>query len=96
MTQDETNTSNEQLDEAPVNDPETFGGCPVCGKNDGYLNNGCDHWFYCEAHKIRWCFGENLFSSWKYETEEDFRRTRELLADYEVAPCKPFRDPKTN
>ena len=44
---------------------EYFGGCPECGKNDGYLNVGKDHVFICDEHKTAWCAGANLFSSWQ-------------------------------
>jgi len=32
------------------------------------------HWFFCTAHKTKWCIGSNLFSSWQHETEEEQRR----------------------
>lgn len=67
-----------------------FGGCPECGKTEGYRNVGRDHWFFCLAHKTRWCVGSNLFSSWRYETEDDWRRNRAMLAGFrEVAPVFP-------
>jgi hypothetical protein len=46
-----------------------FGIRPHCHKNDGYVNVGAEHWFYCKEHKIRWCSGFNIFSSWEDETE---------------------------
>ena len=56
-----------------------FGVCPECGKSDGYINIARAHWFYCAAHKINWCVGWNLFSSWQYETEDQQRETYERL-----------------
>jgi hypothetical protein len=53
-----------------ASDSDYFGVCPKCGKNDGYINIGRGHWFFCTEHKIRWCAGANLFSSWQDETEE--------------------------
>ncbi len=69
---------------------EYFGGCPECGKCDGFLNLGRDHWAICSEHRTRWCFGSNLLSSWRNETEEDWQRNREKLADYQkVEPLDP-------
>jgi hypothetical protein len=51
-----------------------FGGCPICGKEDGFLNVGRNHWFYCAEHKTKWIVGFNLFSSWRNQTEDEQRR----------------------
>jgi hypothetical protein len=56
---------------ATVTVTEYFGGCPTCGKNNGYLNAGRSHRFYCVAHKTSWMVGANLFDSWRFETEEE-------------------------
>jgi len=69
--------------EATANDPSICGGCPLCGKNDGYLNIGPDHWFVCHAHEKKWCRGSNLFSSWRAENDDDWEQTRQDLAGYE-------------
>jgi hypothetical protein len=67
-----------------------FGGCPTCGKNDGYLNAGRTHVFYCREHKVSWIFGANMFSSWKDETEEEQREKYKLIEDFErVEPLWP-------
>jgi hypothetical protein len=50
-----------------------FGWCPKCKNNDGYLNIGREHWFLCKEHKVKWCVGYNLFSSWQHETEDEQR-----------------------
>ena len=47
--------------------------CPVCGKNDGHINIGRGHWFYCIQHKKRQYVGSNLFSAWRDETEDEQR-----------------------
>lgn len=66
-----------------------FGGCPICGKNDGYLNVHRVHWFICHAHRTRWNAGENLFRSWREQTEEDWRLNWEMIAEYqEVEPVQ--------
>jgi hypothetical protein len=59
-----------------------FGGCPECGRQDGYLNVGRSHFIICDEHKVGQCIGENLFSSWKDETEGDWDRNRKLLEGY--------------
>jgi hypothetical protein len=51
-----------------------FGVCPHCGKNDGYLNVGKGHWFFCKEHRLKWLIGANLFSSWRDQTEAEQRR----------------------
>ena len=62
-----------------------FGGCPKCGRHDGYLNVGSEHWFYCERHRTKRCVGSNLFSSWREQDEASFlRNARELSAYSEV------------
>ena len=40
---------------------DRFGGCPVCGRNEGYLklNVFKSHWFKCDEHKTRW-FAEEV------------------------------------
>ena len=39
-----------------------YGCCPVvCGMNDGYLNIGEEHCFYCREHKKKWLFGSGWF-----------------------------------
>jgi hypothetical protein len=64
-------------------EPGPFGDCPACGKNDGYRNVGREHWFYCDEHKVRWIAGVNLFSSWWYESEQDWEHNWALLREYE-------------
>lgn len=67
-----------------------WGGCPKCGKNDGYLNAGREHWFICHRHRVKWLVGTNLFSSWQEEDESTWRRNGQVLAGYrEVRPVDP-------
>ena len=40
-----------------------FGVCPKCFRNDGYLNDGPNHWYHCRRHKLKWYVGSNLFSA---------------------------------
>ena len=42
-----------------------FGNCPICHQTEGYWNvrnKASENWFYCVAHKLRWCVGTGLFS----------------------------------
>ena len=68
--------------DVPDDDDNRFGACPVCGGSDGYLNLGRNHYFVCHEHKFRWCVGENLFSSWRHETEADWHKNWELISEY--------------
>lgn len=61
-----------------------FGGCPVCGKTDGYFNDGPDHWFVCIAHSAKWCVGSNLFSCWRGEGGDIWKENRERFALYRI------------
>ena len=77
-----------------VTTDEYFGGCPTCGKSDGYLNIGRDHWMVCHKHKTRWLVGSNLFSSWRDESEEDWDKNTQLMAGYaKVDPIDPVSPP---
>ena len=58
-----------------------FGACPHCHEDGYYLNIGRDHWFICDEHKVAWCVGSNLFSSWQSEAKEDWERNRKKLKD---------------
>lgn len=54
-------------------EPETpevdyWGVCPTCHKNNGYINVGRSHWFFCKEHKVCWCAGIGLFSPADDET----------------------------
>ena len=59
-----------------------FGGCPHCGNNDGYLNAGKTHVFFCNEHKTSWIVGFNIFSSWQTETEAEQREKFRRIEDY--------------
>jgi hypothetical protein len=76
-----------------------FGLCPVCHDTAGYINVGCAHVFYCREHKKKWCVGSNLFSSWRWETEEAQRQQYdeiglggfESIAPHHPPECIAFR-----
>jgi hypothetical protein len=50
-----------------------FGMCPTCRSNDGHINVGKAHWFFCQEHRVTWMVGVNLFSTWHGETEAEQR-----------------------
>ena len=76
----------------PTGETNAFGGCPECGsarQNDGYKNIGRGHWFFCEIHRLKWCAGSNLISTWRLETESDWRENYSYLEDFaEVDPIQ--------
>lgn len=59
-----------------------YGVCPECGKTDGFLNVGRDHWFLCAAHKTKWCVGSNLFSAWREESNKDWQAHARYLESF--------------
>jgi hypothetical protein len=65
----------------PVRDDDEhyFGVCPICLSSDGYVNCGRTHWLYCATHKLAWTFGENVFSSWKWDGPEEWRHAADVL-----------------
>ena len=75
--------------ERPETD-EYFGGCPRCGQVDSCLNVERVHWFVCHTHRAKWRVGENLFSAWQNETEEQWDKNAYQLSGYdEVEPVQP-------
>lgn len=80
----------EESCQRPKDEPEIddFGGCPLCLRNDGFLDVGRDHWFICRAHKTKWYGGSNLFSLWREETADDWNKHSEELAEFtEIEPA---------
>ena len=64
-----------------------FGVCPECLQQDGFVNVGQAHWFFCRAHQAKWCAGWNLFSGWRDETPDDWAAGEHMLAGFlEVQP----------
>ena len=67
-----------------------FGGCPECGRADGFLNDGPDHWFICDTHLTKWLIGSNLFSAWRDLSDEEAAEQRDRLREYrQVDPFDP-------
>ena len=78
-----------------VTTDEYFGGCPECGKCDGFLNVERNHWAVCDTHKMTWRIGANLFSSWRHETEADWGRNVARLGGYSIVTpvhCEPTEE----
>ena len=75
----------------PFPQPEPyFESCPICHRYDVCLNDWKEHWLVCHRHKTKWRIGDNLFSSWKHETEADWARNRVVLSTYRlVEPSIP-------
>jgi hypothetical protein len=59
-----------------------WGVFPICGKNDGTVNVGPNHYVVCHEHRQFWIIGGNLFSSWKFANEEIWDRNRKMLEQY--------------
>jgi len=60
-----------------------FGGCPTCGGNDGYVNAGKGHFFFCREHRVSWFAGSNLFDSWREQTETEQREEYKQIEGFE-------------
>ena len=56
-----------------------FGICPKCGNTGEVYHIGRREYGVCEKCMVKWNIGENLFSAWRYMTEEEFEKNRELL-----------------
>jgi hypothetical protein len=69
-------------------EPGKLGDCPVCGRNDGFLNVYKTHWFICKRHKLKWYAGYDLFPGWRNETSVDWQRNEALLAGYREVRAK--------
>ena len=70
--------------------PDYFGGCPQCGRNDGYVNVYKTHVFICREHKTQWKVGSNLFSSWRDQTEEEQRRIYDEIGVGDFTEVEPL------
>jgi hypothetical protein len=71
-----------------------FGLCPHCHKTNGYINVSRSHWFLCDEHKVKWCVGCNLFSSWREESEQEQEEAYYRLGIDRYTEVKPFVPPE--
>jgi hypothetical protein len=69
---------------------QRWGSCPECHGNNGYINNGNNHWFLCNEHKTKWCIGANLFSSCMSETLEQQRAEQEKIGFDSYTAVEPY------
>ena len=78
----------------PVDD--YFGVCPTCLKAAG-CNIGRTNWMYCKEHGVKWRVGENVFSGWRDETEEQWFKNYELLKGFrEIEPHSSWLNDPAN
>ena len=64
-------------------DENYFGHCPVPDHENCYRNIGRSHWMVCDTCRIKWFMGENLFSSWRSQSEETWKANAETIKEYE-------------
>lgn len=69
------------------------GVCPKCGKTDGFVNLGKEHWFICRDHKSKWFAGVNLFEGWENQTVAQTESIAIMLGGYqEIVPIRTADD----
>jgi hypothetical protein len=88
-----TNINN---NEAIQTSKDYFGTCPHCHDCGGYINVGRSHWFFCDEHKVRWLIGSNLFSCWRYQTEEEQRAIYDAMRFGGYQNVEPYFPPLTD
>ncbi|WP_026987650.1 hypothetical protein [Fodinicurvata fenggangensis] len=91
MSKPSSTTINFDLPETyPFPKDTHFGVCPKCHSHNGYLNVSKTHWFVCDRHKVKWCVGVGLFSTWEFETQADWTAADAKLREYtKVEPDFP-------
>jgi hypothetical protein len=67
-----------------------FGVCPQCRRHDGYANVGKSQYFFCKKHRVKWCIGANVFSSWRDQTEAEQRRIYDEIGLGEFEKIEPL------
>jgi len=70
-----------------------FGNCPICKGTTGILNVGRDHWGCCSDHKTKWYIGSNMFSAWRFESEDVWKENSQLLQEFTEVEAIP-EDPE--
>lgn len=76
------------LERVERTDEDVTGVCPKCGRCDGWLNVGREHWVVCHLHMLTWCVGANLPEFIRDEdTRDEWDRNATILDRYtEVSP----------
>jgi hypothetical protein len=77
-----------------------WGGCPVCGRNDGFMTvswpsdegRHCEHWIVCHRHRVRWSIGGPLFSTSKTLSLERQQANYRRLVSYRQVEPLPHAD----
>ena len=65
------------------------GVCSKCGKTDGFVNLGKEHWFICRDHKSKWLAGINMYEGWKNQTVAQTESIELMLSSYkEIVPLR--------
>jgi ssDNA-binding Zn-finger/Zn-ribbon topoisomerase 1 len=85
QTQNESNTisADQSLDEfAELMQAPYFGECPECGAEGVCLNIYKTQFMVCHEHKVCWCIGTCLLDGWQDESEETWKKNKELLNTY--------------
>jgi len=76
-------------------EPDYFGNCPKCGRNDGRVDIGPDYWCFCHKHRVKWWICSDLFPHWKEPAEATWKKNTKKLAGYtEIKPL--YRYPGRN
>jgi len=60
------------------------GACPICGKNDGYVDLSDCHWFVCNTHQTRWLADSNLSSTGELESREQCNKNGKKIQNYRI------------
>ena len=81
-TTETTDYAPETPDRASHVGDDEFGNCPICGHTNGYRNIYKAHWFYCNIHRVKWLFGINMFSGWRYEDQSEWEDNARYLANF--------------
>lgn len=69
------------------------GVCPLCGKTDGFVNLGKEHWFICRDHETKWFAGVNLFEGWQNQTVAQAQSIEAMLDKYkEITPIRSLAE----
>jgi hypothetical protein len=70
-----------------------FGGCPRCGKVAEFMDVDRQHFGTCRTCRTYWTAGANIFSRWRYMTQDQFDQNAAWLSTCEeVEPMRPTQE----
>lgn len=72
------------VDLDPLDIRDHFGVCPVCGRHYSYRNLHHEQWFVCHEHETRWLAGENVLSTWRSESPDDWQQNITDIGHYRI------------